>query len=161
MSVCGHLVRVADSLLTSNMPNTWRICLAEDNEDDVFIFERNLRHRPCNLSKFEDGEKLREHILVAEPLPHLIILDLKLPRFDGFQFLEWRREEAKARLVPVVVLSSSAEPKDIFRAYDLGVQSYFQKPSGVKDYAEMLTSLEHYWFQSRNFLPARFFRPAV
>jgi two-component system response regulator len=138
------------------MPDTWRICLAEDNQDDVFVFKRHLRHRKVDLAPFEDGEKLREHLRQIDRLPHLVLLDLKMPCFNGFDFLEWRRSEPRARLIPVVVLSSSAAPRDVLRAYDLGVQSYFQKPSSTDGYAALIGTLESYWFTPANVAPPLF-----
>ena len=77
----------------------------------------------------------------------MILLDLKMPRFSGFDFLEWLRSKAPDQLhfIPVVVLSSSALPQDIVRAYALGVSSYVVKPVNWDEFRQRLHTLAIYW----------------
>src|SRR5205814_1131635 len=79
------------------------------------------------------------------PIPSLILLDLKLPRKSGLEVLAWLRGEASLKYTPVVVLSSSAETRDIEKAYALGVNSYLVKPVSFGDLLEMVKSIGMYW----------------
>ena len=80
------------------------------------------------------------------PFPALMILDLQLPRRSGHEVLEWlRAQEEGLRRLPVVILTSSREPRDINRAYELGANSYLVKPVSFDALLEMVQALEHYW----------------
>jgi CheY-like chemotaxis protein len=80
------------------------------------------------------------------PFPALMLLDLQLPRRSGHEVLEWlRAQEEGLRRLPVVVLSSSKEPRDINRAYELGANSYLVKPVSFDALLELVQLLERYW----------------
>lgn len=79
------------------------------------------------------------------PLPDLIITDLKMPRMNGFEFLSWLRASAACPLTPTVVLSSSAEPTDVHRAYRLGANSYLAKPASLDELEAIIQTLLDYW----------------
>jgi CheY-like chemotaxis protein len=80
------------------------------------------------------------------PFPALVLLDLQLPRRSGHEVLEWlRAQEEGLRRLPVVVLTSSREPRDINRAYELGANSYLVKPVSFDALLDMVRVLEHYW----------------
>src|SRR5947208_12363803 len=81
------------------------------------------------------------------PLPQVILLDLKMPRVNGFEFLEWLRNDSPGdlHLLPVVVLSNSDEPGDVNRAYDLGANSYVMKAANMKQFQEGISTLNGYW----------------
>jgi DNA-binding response OmpR family regulator len=131
------------------------VCVAEDNEDDFFVLKRALRRHPVQLTRFENGNDLRTHLKESTTVPDIVLLDLKMPLFDGFEFLAWRAKEPKARLVPVVVFSSSTRANDVIRAYDLGAQSYFVKPSSTEEYTELVRLIDEYWLQGRTLTPAQ------
>lgn len=86
------------------------------------------------------------------PLPSLILLDLKLPRKNGFEFLEWLRQQPEFKWLPVVVFTASDSGKDIKRSFELGANSLIVKPTAYKDLVECLKDLNHYWFE-RSRLP--------
>jgi CheY-like chemotaxis protein len=74
-----------------------------------------------------------------------MLLDLKLPGVTGFDVLAWLRAQPGLRRLPVVVLTSSSQDEDVQRAYDLGVNSYLVKPSGLKAIGEVAVQIERYW----------------
>jgi len=81
------------------------------------------------------------------PLPDVILLDLKLPRFSGFDFLEWLQQKSPGslRVIPVVVLSGTDDPAAVKRAYALGANLYLVKPSRWEELGEMLQSINRLW----------------
>lgn len=125
--------------------------VVEDSEDDVFILTRAFKD--SNLGNpvhvVEDGQKAIEYLSgVGEfgnrdefPMPFLVLLDLKLPFKDGLEILEWIQKQPFAEDLHVVVLTSSAEERDVTKAYHLGARSYLTKPPTAKVLREMMTAL--------------------
>lgn len=83
----------------------------------------------------------------SHPLPGVALLDLKMPRINGFEVLQWIREKSPFRYLPVVVFTSSDEIRDINRAYELGANSFLIKPPRIEDLRELLKTLENFWFK--------------
>jgi len=81
----------------------------------------------------------------VHPLPNLLLLDLKMPRVDGFELLEWLRRQPIHSMLRAVVLSASDEPRDIARAYALGASSYHVKPADFEGLARLIGSIVGYW----------------
>ena len=133
------------------------ILLVEDNPDDAeliaYAFKKAGIVSP--LVVVDDGEKAIAYIQgsstyadrTAFPLPHLFLLDLKLPRRSGFEVLEAIRANRPTRNIPVVVLTSSNQEHDIERAYDLGANSYLIKPIGRDSLLTMVQSLDAFWMK--------------
>ena len=131
--------------------------LVEDEENDVLLMEEQFRRspRPINFQHVPDGVEAMRYLkgeMEFEdrrkyPLPNVILLDLKMPRFSGFDFLEWLHRDSPGhlRLIPVVVMSSSNEPGDIQRAYALGANTYMLKPVQWTDFRERIHALGIYW----------------
>lgn len=130
--------------------------LAEDDHHDAFFVEQEFKGvHNLQLRRVCDGVEAMEYVegkgvygdRDKYPLPDVVLLDLKMPRVDGFGFLEWLRCDApeKTRTIPVVVLSSSAEEKDINRAQTLGASSYVVKPSNAYKFKERIKELGTYW----------------
>lgn len=84
---------------------------------------------------------------LPSPLPSIILLDLKLPRLDGFEVLVRVRQDVRTRLVPVVVLSSSDEERDIINSYQYGANSYIRKPVDFAKFTEVTRQLGQYWLE--------------
>jgi two-component system response regulator len=129
------------------------ILLVEDNEDDAALalraFHKNEPGREIHVA--EDGVIALEFLhgrngeAPAHPLPRVVLLDLKLPRLDGHQVLQRIRQDARTRILPVVMLSSSAEETDIARSYALGANSYVRKPVSFSDFMLAAKQLDAYW----------------
>ena len=91
---------------------------------------------------------------IVDRLPALLLLDLKLPRVDGFEVLRRVRADERTRLMPVVVLTASAEEQDVLRAYELGANAYLRKPVDFLEFAEAARIIGSFWFGLNVPLPA-------
>jgi two-component system, response regulator len=133
------------------------VLLVEDNPDDAEFTLRALRKANVALrvAHVDDGVKTLEFVFgtgayaerASAALPRLMLLDLKLPRVDGLEVLRRVKLDPRTRAMPVVVLTSSREERDIEEAYRLGTNSYIVKPV---EYAELITKLSdlvRYWLQ--------------
>ena len=130
------------------------IFLIEDNEDDIELTKEALRAGKIanTLTVFRDGQEALKHLfgnaqppLPPERYPKLILLDLRLPKVDGIEVLKRIKEEPVLCRIPVVVLTTSKRDEDIVRSYDLGVNSYIQKPVLFDKFVETVKTLELYW----------------
>jgi CheY-like chemotaxis protein len=126
------------------------ILLVEDNPMDVDLALRAFKKRrltnPIEVAR--DGEEALAWIPrweAGEPLPAVILLDLKLPRVDGLEVLRQLKSHPDLRRLPVVVLTTSAESQDVARAYELGVNSYIVKPVNFDKFMEVAAQIEIYW----------------
>ena len=129
------------------------ILLVEDNPDDVLLTQRAFkRSRLGNrvITK-RDGQEALDYLFgtddgaQAGPLPDVILLDLNMPRINGLEVLRRMRAEVRTRYVPVVVMTTSDEQRDIFDSYKLGANSYIRKPVDTYEFFEVIQSVEHYW----------------
>jgi len=124
------------------------ILLVEDNPDDVELTLRALRnHRvSADVQVARDGAEALSYLLDLGSLPpDLVLLDLNLPKISGLEVLARIRENLSIRSLPVVVLSTSSEERDIAAAYRLGANSYIRKPVGFEDFVTTIHSVADYW----------------
>jgi two-component system response regulator len=131
------------------------ILLVEDNPDDIVLTERALRKaRVLNkLVVVRDGVEAVEYLFgkgsrtdgQLENTPQAILLDLKLPKIDGLEVLRRIRTDILTKLLPVVILTSSREEKDLIRGYALGANSYIRKPVNFSQFADAVEQLGLYW----------------
>ena len=129
-------------------PRGKTILLVEDNPDDEALTLRALRrNRIANtVAVARDGAEAVDLLLGGDPLvPCLILLDLKLPKIDGLEVLRRIRAGASTRCLPVVVLTSSREERDIVESYSLGANSYIRKPVDFEQFTEAVGQLGLYW----------------
>ena len=132
-----------------------RILLVEDNPNDVELTRRAMKKANIGngIKAVEDGVEALKFFFgedgnggcPAEDLPIVVLLDLKLPKIDGLEVLRQLRENEKTKRVPVVILTSSSEEKDIITSYNLGANSYVRKPVKFDDFAEAIRQLGLYW----------------
>ena len=123
------------------------ILLVEDNPDDERLTIRALRRgrvtNPIQVAR--DGEEALRALFADNLLPSVILLDLKLPKVDGLEVLHRIRENEQTHLLPVVVLTSSSEERDIIESYSLGANSYVQKTANDDQFADAVSQLGTYW----------------
>src|SRR5260221_12100759 len=130
------------------------ILLVEDSPDDKLLtmraFKKNGLH--SKVVMVGDGVEALDYMYGSGPfagrrLPNLILLDLMLPRLNGFDVLRRMRDDETTQVLPVVVLSSSLLPEDRLQAYRLGANSYIRKPVDFGRFSDVVKLLETYWFE--------------
>jgi len=124
------------------------ILLVEDDPDHELLTIRALKKSNIanDIKVARDGAEALELLFGADPIkPQVILLDLKLPKVEGLEVLRRVRETQETRMLPVVVLTSSDEERDVVRSYQLGVNSYIRKPVNFNDFAEATRQLGMYW----------------
>ncbi len=136
---------------------TKKVLIAEDDPGDVFLLQRafNVSGVPATLHFVRDGQEAIDYLggqaayadRDAHPLPDLLLLDLKMPRLNGFDVLSWLRQQPGLRRLLVTVLTSSDHPEDINRAYDLGANSYLVKPHGSQELSDLVLRVQRYWLE--------------
>jgi two-component system response regulator len=140
------------------------ILLVEDNPDDVDLTIRAFKKSNVanDVVVARDGVEALDYLFAtgahagrnADALPQLVLLDLKLPRMDGLQVLERIRNHAKTKLLPVVILTSSTEERDLVKGYALGANSYVKKPVDFQEFVEAVRQLGLYWLILNQHPPA-------
>jgi len=127
------------------------ILLVEDNLDDVELTLHALRrdHMANQIHVVRDGEEALAFLFDPRKPDHahlkLVLLDLKLPKVDGMEVLKKVKSDPRTRRIPVVVMTSSREESDLVRSYDLGVNSYLQKPVDFDQFRGVVKQLGLYW----------------
>ncbi len=134
------------------------IMLVEDNDDHAELVIRTLaEHRmPNTIRRFIDGQTALDYLFrrnefsdpEQSPRPHLILLDLRLPRVDGLEVLKELKESQEIRQIPVVVLTTSEKERDVARAYLSHANSYLVKPVSFEQFAKLMEDLGFYWLGS-------------
>jgi CheY-like chemotaxis protein len=127
------------------------ILIAEDDDNDFIFVNRALQMSGFQgkIVRATDGtsaiELLQAICAHQFELPALALIDLKMPRSDGFEVLTWKQEHRHLPCVPLIVFSSSRLDADVKRAYELGAHAYSTKPFLATDYVEFCTSLQDWW----------------
>lgn len=145
------------------------ILLVEDNPKDELLTLRTLKK--CNLANeiavVRDGAEALEYLFAkgeyaerdVADLPTVVLLDLKLPKIDGLEVLRRIRADELTKLLPVVILTSSDEEKDIIAGYELGANSYVRKPVAFADFGKAIADLGRYWLIANEPPPKKEGRP--
>lgn len=130
--------------------------MADDDDDDFLLTKKALKASKLlnTLVRVNDGEELLDYLLNKgeyegkETLrPGIILLDLNMPRKDGREALKEIKEQEHLRNIPVVVFTTSKAEEDVFRSYQLGVNSFITKPVTFNNLLEVMKSLGRYWFE--------------
>lgn len=123
------------------------ILLVEDNPDDERLTMRALRRGNVlnEIVVARNGEEALQMVSILDPLPGVVLLDLKLPKVDGLEVLRQIRANDRTHLLPVVVLTSSSEERDIVESYSLGANSYVRKPVDFDQFTNAVRQLGLYW----------------
>jgi two-component system response regulator len=131
------------------------ILLVEDNQDDMDLALHALKREKLanNIYVARDGEEALDFIFCRgmfahrsfERPPKLVLLDLKLPKVDGMEVLKQVKSDLRTRTIPVVIMTSSKEERDLVAGYNLGANSYIQKPVDFDQFRETVKSVGLYW----------------
>ena len=139
--------------MTNATEKSFDILLVEDNPGDVFLIKKLLRKSsiPHTLHHVKDGEEALAFLRPTKldgvnPRPHLILLDLNLPKKDGRQVLEALKIDPELKLIPVIVLTGSDAPQDIHQSYERHANCYITKPSDREAYGNTIKAIEDFWF---------------
>jgi len=136
------------------MNESGHILVAEDDPTDAYFFQRAFRRGglPAVLHFVRDGQEVIDYLngvgafadRTAHPLPQLVLLDLKMPRLNGFDVLEWVRAQPGFKNLQMVIFSSSDEARDIDKAYGLGANWYLVKPHSMDELTALVERFKHY-----------------
>jgi two-component system, response regulator len=139
------------------------ILLVEDNPDDELLAVRALRQNNITnrVVVARDGAEALDYLFGTgtyvgrdmSEMPHVILLDLKLPKIDGLEVLKRLRNDERTKMLPVVILTSSNETLDLMNSYQLGANSYVRKPVDFSHFSEAVRQLGLYWLVLNEFPP--------
>lgn len=131
------------------------ILLIEDNDDDIKLTEMAFKENNIKnkLVILRDGAEALDYLFSkgnysnrdTNEIPALILLDLKLPKIDGIEVLKQLRADNRTKLIPVVILTSSKEEKDLLLGYTFGCNSYVRKPINFNEFTDVMRQLGLYW----------------
>lgn len=125
------------------------ILLVEDNPDDAGLTIRSLKKNNLtnNLLHLKDGEEAIDYLEENKNsnLPKVILLDLKMPKIDGIEVVRHVKKDKNLKLIPIVILTSSKEERDIIESYKLGVNAYIVKPVDFTKFAKAVTDIGFFW----------------
>ena len=132
------------------------VLIAEDSEDDYLLAKDALKENcpHLRLRWVRDGEELMDTLLrrgsyagTDGPAPRLILLDLHMPRKDGWEALKEIKEHPQLRLIPIVAFTTSNSAADVLYTYNLGINSFIRKPFGFQQFVDVMKTVDRYWFE--------------
>jgi CheY-like chemotaxis protein len=133
------------------------VLLVDDNQDDIFLLKMACQRTgiPHALHVVTDGAMALDYLAghgeyadrTVHPLPTVVFLDLKMPKFDGHEVLKWIRSRPGLKNLPVVILTVSMQKQDVERAYELGVTSYLQKVPSLGEFGQAVRVILKYWLE--------------
>ncbi len=140
-------------MMTTTVPDTIRILVAEDNEDHLYFITRALEGLDgvqVEVDSVRNGADALDFVyrrgeFVGRQRPHMILLDLKMPRVPGLEVLSQLKSDPELRSIPITVLSSSDRPEDIDASYRNGTNTYVVKRTGLSEMKAGLQAVSDYW----------------
>lgn len=133
------------------------ILMVDDDVEDIYATKRAFKDGKFvnDFHHVNDGDELFDYLenkgafsdQSANPTPHIILLDINMPKKNGLEILEELRQEKKYRRIPVVMLTTSDQEGDILDSYDRGANSYITKPVSIEGMLQVARHFENYWFQ--------------
>lgn len=146
-------------MVPNDINERFTILIVEDNAEEVLLLKKAFQRVALDIAVqfVTNGEEAIDYLSGTEqfhnrreyPEPDLVIMDLKMPRKGGFEVLEWFRNLQEGALIPIIVLTSSHREADVQRAYSLGANSYFLKPSNFEEFRDMIQVIYQYWIRAR------------
>lgn len=123
------------------------IFAADDDEDDLMLLQAALQEAgaDCRLQTFGDGEELLHHLNSADQVPALVLLDLNMPVMNGFQTLQKIRQSERYQALPVIIITTSSDQRDVVRSYELGANTFLTKPANYRKFTEMMRLMSMFW----------------
>ena len=123
------------------------LLLIEDDEIERMKFNRVCQKNniKCTIKEANNGEKALDFLNDAQELPHLILVDLNMPKMNGIEFLKILKKDNRLKYIPTVVVTSSDNHEDIKKSYESGATGYLIKPLRVQDYESKIVALFNYW----------------
>jgi two-component system, response regulator len=139
------------------------ILLVEDNQDDMDLALHALRREKLanHISVARDGEEALDFLFCRGAFaqrsfdhpPKLVLLDLKLPKVDGLEVLKQVKSDLRTKTIPIVIMTSSKEERDLVAGYNLGANSYIQKPVDFDQFRETVKTVGLYWLVTNQAVP--------
>ena len=127
------------------------ILLVEDNQDDIDLTKRALKKSKyageIKLEVATDGVEAIEYLNNDSEKPFLVLLDLNLPRVNGFQVLRKIKNDDILKFIPLIILTSSREKEDMIKSYELGANGYIQKPIDFNNFIDVIRKIGEYWIE--------------
>lgn len=144
-------------------PTTEPILIVEDIESDIRLFQIALKRNGVTgpIQFVLDGQQAMDYLQGLPPyddrqkcpFPHIIYMDLKMPRVNGFQLLRWIKNHKECSVVPLIVFTASSQDADIKEAYHLGANAYLVKPTNLNELIEMIRRSVQFWGVSQKPIP--------
>src|SRR4051812_7531995 len=147
--------QVNTSLLRVHMDTKRVILIAEDSENDMLLLKSAIRRArvPNPIQVVADGVEAIDYLegngpyedRLTFPFPGALFLDLKTPRLDGFDVLRWLKDHEECKVIPVMMLTGSAQESDVVKAYQMGANSFMVKPGGLDDLTALVDLAFRFW----------------